>query len=237
MQVNLYNQAGEVINQIELPEEVFGLKINQNLLHQAVLAQMGNARQVLAHTKDRSEVRGGGKKPWRQKGTGRARHGSIRSPIWKGGGVTFGPTKNRNFAKSINKKMKRKALFMALSGKAGDQQLLVFDSLNLEKPKTKLVDKVLKTLATKMNPERSREGSQRASASIGMKDPNSSKRKMPTLVLVTVDTDKNIERSAKNLPYAKVLSAKSLNILDILNNKYLFLIQEAIPVIKEHYKI
>lgn len=219
MLTNLYNQAGEVINQIELPEEVFGLKINPNLLHQAVLAQMGNARQVLAHTKDRSEVRGGGKKPWRQKGTGRARHGSIRSPIWKGGGVTFGPTKERNFSKNINKKMKRKALFMALSGKASDQQLLVFDSLNLENPKTKLVDKILKNLAGKM------------------KDFKMSKQKKDSLILVTAGTDKNIERSAKNLPYAKVLSAKSLNILDILNNKYLFLIQEAIPVIKEHYKI
>lgn len=208
MKTNLYNQAGEVINQIELPEEVFGLKINQNLLHQAVLAQLGNARQVLAHTKDRSEVRGGGKKPWRQKGTGRARHGSIRSPIWKGGGVTFGPTKERNFAKSINKKMKRKALFMALSGKAKDQELRVVDQLNLEKPKTKLINQVLRNLA-----------------------------KTGTLVLVTAGTDKNIEQSAKNLPYAKVLSAKSLNVLDILNNKYLFLIQDAVGVIKDFYKL
>ena len=136
MKTDLYNQAGEIINQVELPDQVFGLKINSDLLYQAVMAQLGNSRQVLAHTKGRSEVRGGGKKPWRQKGTGRARHGSIRSPIWKGGGVTFGPTKERNFSKTINKKMKRKALFMALSSKVTDQQLMVFDHLSIEKPKT-----------------------------------------------------------------------------------------------------
>jgi len=208
MQTNLYNQIGDVVGQIELPDEVFGLKINQDLLHQAVVAQLGNSRQVLAHTKDRSEVRGGGKKPWRQKGTGRARHGSTRSPIWKGGGVTFGPTKERNFSKNINKKMKRKALFMALSGKAQDEQLKVLDNLNLENSKTKLVNKVLRNLV-----------------------------KTGTLILVTPSSDKNIERSARNLSYAKVLSAKSLNVLDILNHKYLFLLKDAIPVIKEHYVI
>lgn len=219
MKTDLYNQSGEVINQIELPDEIFSLKVNGDLMHQAVLAQMGNARKVLAHTKDRSEVRGGGKKPWRQKGTGRARHGSIRSPIWKGGGVTFGPTKERNFSKSINKKMKRKALFMALSSKASDRQLMVFEELNLEKPKTKLVDQILRNLSSKM------------------KDYKISKKKRDNLAVVLPGTDKNIEQSARNLPYAKVLSAKSLNILDILNNKYLLLTQSAIPVIKEHYKV
>ena len=188
-------------------------------MHQAMVAQMGNARQVLAHTKDRSEVQGGGKKPWRQKGTGRARHGSIRSPIWKGGGVTFGPTKERNFAKSINKKMKRKALFMALSGKAGDQQLMVLDGLKIEKPKTKLTDQILKNLSGKF------------------KEYKVSKKKRDSLILVLPDIDKDLEKSVRNLTYAKILSAKSLNILDILNNKYLLLTQESIPVIKEHYKI
>ena len=208
MKTDLYNQAGEVISQVELPDEVFGLKINPVLLHQAMVAQLGNSRQVLAHTKDRSEVRGGGKKPWRQKGTGRARHGSIRSPIWKGGGVTFGPTKERNFAKDINKKMKRKALFMALSGKAQDQQLKVIDNLNLEKTKTKLINQILRNLV-----------------------------KTGSLVVVTSDTNKSVEQSARNLPYAKVLSAKSLNVLDILNNQYLLLAQDAVPVIKDFYKI
>ncbi|TSC74401.1 MAG: large subunit ribosomal protein L4 [Parcubacteria group bacterium Gr01-1014_44] len=219
MKTDLYNQTGEIISQIDLPDEIFDLKPNANLMHQAVLAQLGNARQVLAHTKNRSEVRGGGKKPWRQKGTGRARHGSIRSPIWKGGGVTFGPTKERNFSKSINKKMKRKALFMALSGKAGDQQLMVLDGLKIEKPKTKLIDQILKNLSGKF------------------KEYKISKKKKDRLMLVLPDTDKDLERAVRNLAYAKILSAKSLNILDVLNNKFLLLTQEAIPVIKEHYKI
>lgn len=219
MKVDLYNQTGEVISQVDLPDEIFGLKINENLLHQAVIAQLGNARQVLAHTKDRSEVRGGGKKPWRQKGTGRARHGSIRSPLWKGGGVTFGPTKERNFSKSINKKMKRKALFMALSGKAADRQLMVVDKLNIEKPKTKLMDGMIKNLSLKMS---------------GYK---AFKHKRDSLILVLPGLNKEIERSVRNLNYVKALSAKSLNVLDILNNKYLLLVQEAVPVIKTHYRL
>jgi len=219
MKTDLYNQQGEIISQIDLPDEIFGLKVNNDLVHQAMLAQLGNSRQVLAHTKDRSEVRGGGKKPWRQKGTGRARHGSIRSPIWKGGGVTFGPTKERNFSKSINKKMKRKALFMVLSSKASNQQLLVLDRFDIEQPKTKLANQVIKDLSSKM------------------KGYQASKKKRDSLVLVTPDTDKNIEKSTRNLNYAKVMSAKSLNILDILNNKYLLLTQEAIPAIQKHYKI
>ncbi|MDP3731378.1 MAG: 50S ribosomal protein L4 [bacterium] len=219
MKTDLYNQQGEVISQIDLPDEIFGLKVNNDLVHQAMVAQLGNSRQVLAHTKDRSEVRGGGKKPWRQKGTGRARHGSIRSPIWKGGGVTFGPTKERNFSKSINKKMKRKALFMALSSKASSQQLMVLESLSIEKPKTKLADQVIKGLSSKM------------------KGYKASKKKRDSLVLVLPDTDKAIEKSTRNLDYTKVLSAKSLNILDILNNKYLLLTQESIPAIQKHYKI
>ena len=219
MKTDLYNQQGEIISQIDLPDEIFGLKVNNDLVHQAMLAQLGNSRQVLAHTKDRSEVRGGGKKPWRQKVTGRARHGSIRSPIWKGGGVTFGPTKERNFSKSINKKMKRKALFMVLSSKASNQQLLVLDRFDIEQPKTKLANQVIKDLSSKM------------------KGYQASKKKRDSLVLVTPDTDKNIEKSTRNLNYAKVMSAKSLNILDILNNKYLLLTQEAIPAIQKHYKI
>src|SRR3989304_3678493 len=111
MQIKLYNQSGEVIGDFDLPERIFGVAVNADLVKRAVDTQMSNARQVIAHTKGRGEVRGGGRKPWKQKGTGRARHASIRSPIWKGGGVTFGPTKERNFKKKIRKKMARRALF------------------------------------------------------------------------------------------------------------------------------
>ena len=103
MKTELYNQNAEVIGEAELPDRIFGVKMNPDLVHQVLVAQMANSRQVIAHTKGRGEVRGGGKKPWRQKGTGRARHASIRSPIWKGGGVAFGPTKERNFEKKRNK--------------------------------------------------------------------------------------------------------------------------------------
>src|SRR3989344_5880492 len=117
MKAVLYNQEGKETGQITLSKRIFDVPLNQDMLHQVVVSQMANRRQVLAVTKGRGEVRGGGKKPWAQKGTGRARHGSIRSPLWKGGGVTGGPTKERVFTKAIPKKMRARALFMALSRK------------------------------------------------------------------------------------------------------------------------
>src|SRR3990167_3847268 len=138
MKTDLYNQSGDVIGDVNLPDAIFGLKPKINLIHQAVVAQTANGRKVLAHTKDRSEVRGGGKKPWRQKGLGRARHGSIRSPIWSGGGVTHGPRKEKNYAKKINKKMAKKAFYTVLSAKARDNEIIVLDDLKFAEPKTKL---------------------------------------------------------------------------------------------------
>jgi len=144
--VNLYNQEGKEIGKAELTSEIFDVKLNSNLVHQAVVAQTANKRQVLAHTKDRSEVRGGGKKPWRQKGTGRARHGSIRSPLWRGGGITFGPTNERNFSLKINKKAKRKALLMCLSDKAKNERIILVDNLELAEAKTKKFFQILLNL-------------------------------------------------------------------------------------------
>jgi len=146
MKVSVYDQQGKEAGTTLLPKEIFGLSVKPDLVHQVIISQMANRRRVIAHAKDRSEVRGGGKKPWRQKGTGRARHGSIRSPLWKGGGVTFGPTKERNFKKIIPKKMKRKALFMALSSKVKDGELVVVDELKLENHKTKDFVKILKAI-------------------------------------------------------------------------------------------
>jgi len=143
MKVSVYDQQGKEIGTTLLPKEIFDVKLNPDLVHQVATSQMANRRQVIAHTKDRGEVRGGGKKPWRQKGTGRARHGSIRSPLWKGGGVTFGPTKERNFKKIIPKKMKRKALFMVLSAKAKENLLIILDTLKLPLPKTKVISQIL----------------------------------------------------------------------------------------------
>lgn len=137
MKVSLYNTKQEVIGEVDLPDEIFGVKWNPDLVHQTLVAQLANRRRPWAHVKDRSAVRGGGKKPWRQKGTGRARHGSIRSPLWRGGGVTFGPTNERVYSQKINKKMKRGALHSLLSRKLRDGDLKIVDSLGVAVGKTR----------------------------------------------------------------------------------------------------
>lgn len=211
MQTKLYNQNGEVVGEVQLPESIFEVTIKGDVIQQAVSTQLANRRPVLAHTKDRSEVSGGGRKPWRQKGTGRARHGSIRSPLWRGGGVTFGPSKNRNFTRKINKKTRRKAIFMVLSGKTRDQQIIVLDAMNLEETKTKALAMVLKTLSEKLM--------------------NKNPQKQPSLLLVVAQETAQIQRAIKNIEFAKVLSAKNLNVIDLLSYQYILLIKEAIPVI------
>ena len=132
MKVPLYNIEGKEEGTALLPKEIFEVKMNADLVHQVVVSQMSNRRQITAHTKDRSEVRGGGRKPWRQKGTGRARAGSSRSPLWKGGGVTFGPRKDRNFKKEIPAKIRKKALFMVLSEKAKENTVIILDILSTQ---------------------------------------------------------------------------------------------------------
>jgi len=146
MKLSIYNIKAEVVGEQELNPRVFDVAVNESLVHQAAVTQQANERQVLAHTKDRGAVRGGGKKPWRQKGTGRARAGSSRSPLWRGGGVTFGPTKDRNFSKKMNVKMKRKAICMVLSDKVHHNEFLILDSIDFKNGKTKPAVAVLKTL-------------------------------------------------------------------------------------------
>ena len=210
----IYNQEGKEVGKAELPAEVFDVPMNKDLVRQAVVAQMANARPVLAHTKDRSEARGGGAKPWRQKGTGRARHGSIRSPIWRGGGVTFGPTKERVFAKKINKKMKRKALLMVLSSKARDKEMVLLDKLELAQAKTKQIMEVFNNLKAKIKKDLTK----------------------GTLIVV-LTSDQKIIRAIKNIPKIKTIRADSLNVLDVLSYRYLLMPQEAVKVIQEIYKI
>lgn len=212
MFVKLYNQQGEGVGKAELPSEIFEVAINKDLVHQTVVAQMANARKVLAHTKDRGEVRGGGRKPWQQKGTGRARHGSIRSPIWRGGGITFGPTKERVFAKKINKKMKRQALLMTLSSKAKDEEIVLLDKLEMTEAKTKKMMEVINNLKEKIKKELTK-----------------------GFLLVLPSIDQKISRAVNNIPKVKTIRADSLNILDILTHPYLLISQEAIEVIKKTY--
>ena len=204
--VKVYNIEGKESGEMDLPEEIFGLKVNDDLVHQAYVAHISNSRQVLADTKNRGEVRGGGKKPWKQKGTGRARHGSSRSPIWKGGGVTFGPTNDRNFSKKINKKMKTKALFMVLSSKLKDNELIVMDDVKLEKVSTKSMSSVIDKLSVKGK------------------------------ILFSFDKkDSNIFKSIKNIPNTAMIASNSLNIADLLKSKNLVINKKGIDKIKETY--
>jgi len=211
MKTPVYNQKGEEVSKADLPADIFDIELNPDLVHQVVVAQMANSRKSIAHAKDRSEKRGGGRKPWRQKGTGRARHGSTRSPIWRGGGVTFGPTKDRNFSKKINKKMKRKALFMGLSSKVKDKELVLIDKLDLTKSKTSLMIQVLNDLK------------------------NNLKIDMKSILIVLPVTDLKVSRAVNNLPKIKTIRADSLNVLDILNHQYLIILEDSIKVIKETY--
>jgi len=212
MKVKVYNQNGKESEELDLPDGVFGLKLNKDLVHQAVVTQMANARDVIAHTKDRSEVRGGGKKPWRQKGTGRARHGSIRSPIWRGGGVTFGPTKERNFSKKINKKMKQKALFMVLSAKVKDNELIVLENLKINSPKTKEMAVLVKNLE------------------------NIKKDIQRSALIALAKKDENIIKAVKNIPKMGIIGINNLNVVDVLKYKYLVTTKEAINAIEERYE-
>jgi len=206
MLVKTYDTNGKEVGQTRLPSEIFDVKINSDLIHQVVTSQMANKRTVIAHTKDRAQVRGGGKKPWRQKGTGRARHGSRRSPLWKGGGVTFGPTKVRNFEKKINKKMRRKAILMVLSAKVKNDLLLILEKLSLEKPKTKLMAGILEKLPFK-----------------------------GSALIVLPQLEKDIVRSARNIKDVATVEARNLNALDLLSFKYLIMPKDSIKVIKETF--
>ncbi len=218
----IYNTEGKKIGTAALPPEIFDVKINADLIYQVVVAQMANKRQVLAHAKDKSEVRGGGRKPWRQKGTGRARHGSIRSPIWRGGGATFGPTKKRIFKKKINKKMKRKALFMVLTSKVKDSELILLDKLEIKEPKTKIMAKTLESIFKK----------QETPAVAGQ---SRNKKQTKSVLVVIPEKDENIVKASRNISFAKILRADSLNILDLLSFKYLLMPKKAIKIIQETY--
>jgi len=207
--VKVYNLEGKEVGEVTLSPAIFGQKVSKELVAQAIRIQQANAREPWAHTKTRGEVRGGGKKPWKQKGTGRARHGSSRSPIWSGGGVTFGPRNERNYTLAINKKMKKKALLMALSDKAQSDLLIIVDTLVLPKSKTK--ELVLGLANLKLT--------------------NKS-----VLLTVAGKSDSTV-RASKNLKKIEVIRADSLNIEDVLKRQYLVLEKDSLPVIEKTYKV
>jgi large subunit ribosomal protein L4 len=207
MKAIVYNQSGENVGEALLPKEIFDVKMNRDLVHQVVVAQGANRRQIIADTKSRGEVSGGGKKPWKQKGTGRARVGSTRSPLWRHGGIVFGPRTGINYKKDIPGKMKRAALFMALSDKAKNNFLIILDNIKLDKPKTKLMAGILSKLPSKGE--------------------NS--------LLALPSMDKDLIVSTRNIKEMSVLQAKDLNCLDVLTFKYLIILKDSIKVIKETF--
>ena len=200
--VALYNVSGEQIGELALKDEIFGVAVNESVLHDAVVMQLAGRRLGTHDTKTRSEVRGGGRKPWRQKGTGRARHGTTRSPIWRGGGVVFGPHP-RNYSYNLPKKVRRLALMSALSAKVNAGDILVLDELKLEQIKTKDMVGILNTL------------------------------KVDDALLVTADKDDQVEKSTRNIPNIKQLTATGLNVYDILAYDKLVMTRDAVARVEE----
>ncbi len=209
METTVFTQAGKESGKVTLPETVFGVAWNPDLVHEVVVSMTSNARTSTAHTKDRSEVRGGGRKPWRQKGTGRARHGSRRSPIWTGGGVTFGPRNEKDYSKKINKKVRAKALASTLSKKHADGEVLFLDALNFDGPKTAEAKVAIKAIAT---------GSKR--------DDMATKRKNAALIVLS-ERNEAVEKSFQNFGNVLVAQVKDINPVDLLTYKYVVVTEPA----------
>ena len=207
MKTDVYDKKAVKVGTVELPDRLFGRSWKPDLVHQSVRTQALNKRNNIAHAKDRSEKRGGGRKPWRQKGTGRARHGSIRSPIWRGGGVTHGPLKERNFKLKLNKKMRQGAMFSVFSKRVKEGEVRVVDSLAMDEPKTKELSGVLDNFM----------------------------ESKPSFLIIPSQDNKNIYRASRNIQGVKSLDAKSLNVYDLLRYKNILLEKDAIGEIEKHY--
>ncbi|MCM3588497.1 50S ribosomal protein L4 [Mesobacillus maritimus] len=201
--VALYNQAGSKVGDVELNDSVFGIEPNNHVMFEAVVMQRASLRQGTHKTKIRSEVSGGGRKPWRQKGTGRARQGSIRSPQWRGGGTVFGPVP-RSYSYKLPKKVRRLAIKSALSSKVVAEEILVLDSLSFEAPKTKEFTNVLKGLSVEKK-----------------------------ALVVTAGVDENVALSARNIPGITVVTAEGINVLDVLNHDKLIMTKAAVEKVEE----
>ncbi|MFH0987414.1 MAG: 50S ribosomal protein L4 [Patescibacteria group bacterium] len=209
MKTTLFNQKGENIGKIDVPEEFFSVQPDFDLLHQVVVFYESLSRESIAKSKDRSEVRGGGKKPWRQKGTGKARHGSIRSPIWKGGGVTFGPRPGKKYQVKMSQREKRKALPMVLSQKLRDNEIVFLDKVEVKTPKTKEVKEMIGRFEKRLK-------------DIGNKK----------VAFVLRKKDEKFERAARNIKNVSLVAINSLNPYILLKNKYLFIEKSVLEGLK-----
>ncbi len=205
MEATVYGMDGKSTGTVALAESIFGLAWNSDLVHQVMLSMQSTARQPIAHTKTRGEVRGGGKKPWRQKGTGRARHGSTRSPLWVGGGVAHGPRNDKNYDRKINKSMKVKAFLTALSRKYRDGEILFVDSLSIASPKTSAATAFLNTIAKTKGFER-----------LAYKPKNAA-------FIALSKKDVNTEKSFRNISSVVVDEVRNTNLLDILNHTFVII--------------
>ena len=205
--VKLYNNQGKETGTIDLNVDIFGVEIKKSVVHQVYTALTANARQPWAHTKDKSEVRGGGRKPWKQKGTGRARHGSIRSPLWVGGGVTFGPRSIRNYKQKINKKMNRLAVKMCLSDKAASDKFVVLEDFPTD-GKAKEVVKLREALP-------------------GMGR---------TTIFLTPKVDEKVNLATRNIVKFDMQQAKDVNVVDLLNHQYVVITKEGLKVLENRLK-
>ncbi|MBS4216564.1 MULTISPECIES: 50S ribosomal protein L4 [Neobacillus] len=201
--VALFNQSGSQVGEIELNESVFGIEPNQHVLFEAIIMQRASLRQGTHKVKNRSEVAGGGRKPWRQKGTGRARQGSIRSPQWRGGGTVFGP-QPRSYSYKLPKKVRRLAIKSALSSKVLEEKVLVLESLAFDAPKTKDFKAVLNGLSVEKK-----------------------------ALIVTADLDENVALSARNIPGVTVVTADGINVLDVVNHDKLIMTKAAVEKVEE----
>lgn len=206
--ISLYNTKGDKVGSLELEASLFDVKANPALVHEAVVAQQANSRVAIAHTKNRGEVAGSSKKPWKQKGTGRARHGSTKSPIWIGGGITFGPRSDRNFSVKINKQAKRKALAMVLSEKVANEKFVAIDALTLKDGKTKELAEILKNLPI-------------------------SKKK--TLIILPPE-QKDVALAAQNLKGIETMPANTLNVVDLLKTDVILMSKDAVDMVTKTYK-
>ncbi len=202
--VAVYNMEGKEVDSIELNDSIFGVEINEHLVHMAVLQQLANNRQGTQKAKTRSEVRGGGRKPWRQKGTGHARQGSTRSPQWTGGGVVFAPVP-RDYSFKLNKKEKRAALKSALTSRVAENKFVVVDELKFDEIKTKKFAEVLKNL------------------------------QVEKALVVLNDMDKNVIKSAANIPTVKTAQTNELNVFDVLKYDTVVVTKSAVATIEEVY--
>lgn len=207
LQTEVYNQKGKSVGTLDLPESVFGLPWNGDLVHQVVTAMQANSRTPIAHTKDRSDVRGGGRKPWKQKGTGRARHGSSRSPIWKGGGITHGPRNEKIYTQKINKKMRTKALFTVLSEKFKKGNILFLEEISMKNIKTKDAVSIIKDLS-KVN------GFEKITG--GMK---------PNLYITVPAKSDILKKSFSNIKTVEINEVKNISPVDLLLYRYIVISQ------------